>query len=158
MACFINHKRNDCRCRKCEKNRNEKYLFVQEDAFANFLVCADEQVKQLKENISAAPILRDGLYIKPSISYDNETNEIYITGAQVFYNGIKVFTVNELGRRLLIMADGVITINEMINKLDLHKNASDVGMFFVTLGQAGYLKNRIEIKLYENKNFVEEYV
>jgi hypothetical protein len=73
------------------------------------------------------------------------------------YNNILVFKVNEIGRQLLKMTDGKTTIDEMIRTLDLDEYASDIGMFFVTLGQNGYLKNRVEIILFETVNPTEEY-
>lgn len=104
---------------------------------------------------AVGPILKAGLTIRPMLSLEDEGNVAYPTGARALYNGAEVLTVNETGRRLLDMADGTVTIAEMVASLGLHETASEVGMFFVTLGQAGYLENRVEIELYETKSFVE---
>jgi len=157
MSCFFNRfrrKRDGGKCKKDEKNPNQsKHPFVEVET---------EQPEQTEENVTVpnnTPMLRDGLQIKPAISFKvkDNTNGVYITGAHAFYNGTKVFTVNELGMELLGMADGMTTVDEMIVKLDLYEQRSDVGMFFVALGQAGYLKNRFEIKLYETENIAEGY-
>lgn len=102
-----------------------------------------------------APALRDGLIIRPILSF-NSQNTIHFSGAHVTHDDMLVITVNEIGRELLSMADGKTTIDEMVETLGLKQNASEVGLFFVTLGQAGYLKNRIEIELYETRKFIEE--
>lgn len=102
-----------------------------------------------------APVLRDGLLIRPTISFRSPSIP-YFSGAHVMHEETHVITVNEIGRELLDMADGTNTLNDMVELLGLEKNASEVGLFFVALGEAGYLKNRIEITLYENKRYVEE--
>ncbi|MDR1540446.1 MAG: PqqD family protein [Clostridiales bacterium] len=86
------------------------------------------------------PILQDGLDIKPNSS-----------GASVFYDGQVMFTVNETGYKLLKLADGTKSVDSIVKNACLENSASDVGMFFVSLGKAGYLKNRVEIQLYENR-------
>ncbi|MDR1664049.1 MAG: PqqD family protein [Clostridiales bacterium] len=101
-----------------------------------------------------APALVDKLIISPILSFDEKNMPVF-SGAHVMRDGTRVITVNEIGRELLRMADGKTTIDEMIEAFELERIASEVGMFFVTLGQAGYLKNRIEIELYENRTYVE---
>jgi len=98
---------------------------------------------------SRGPILKDGLTIKPRLVFEEETALVYMVGADVFLDGALVFTVNEIGRELLKMADGSVTVDAMAESLGLATTASEVGMFFVKLGQAGYLKNRMEIVLFE---------
>ncbi|HEX3027881.1 MAG TPA: hypothetical protein VHT34_00920 [Clostridia bacterium] len=123
-----------------------------EDAFP-------DSAKPKKAEVFApnAPALRDGLLIRPTLSFN--TQDIpYLSGAHVMHDGTHVITVNEIGRKLLSMSDGTTTINDMVEMLGLEKNASEVGLFFVALGKSGYLKNRIEINLYETKSFVEEHV
>ncbi|NLI21307.1 MAG: twin-arginine translocation signal domain-containing protein [Clostridiales bacterium] len=69
------------------------------------------------------------------------------TGADVRQAGQLVFQVNRLGAQLLRMADGTHTLAEMAAALG---NEYDTAMFFVTLGKAGYLHNRVEVSVYEN--------
>jgi hypothetical protein len=115
-------------------------------------------VDSMKKNTAdiVGPVLVSGLSIKPLLSISSEHNTFYLSGAQVFFDGTEVFSVNETGRLLLNMADGSITVIEMVKRLGLEKDASDVGMFFVTLGQAGYLMNRVEIELYETHRYMED--
>jgi hypothetical protein len=103
----------------------------------------------MNQRAAVGPVLKDGLTIKPVMSLNLRTDSVYLKGARVFLNGIEVFTVNEMGRRLLSMADGTATLGDMIKELNLEKNAADAGMFFITLGEAGFLKNKVEIMLYE---------
>lgn len=116
-----------------------------------------EACKAPRTDAAAAvgPILKAGLSIRPMLSLEDETNVAFPTGARVLYNGTEVFTVNEAGRRLLGMADGTVPVVEMVARLGLYETASEVGMFFVALGRAGYLENRVEIELYETKTFAE---
>ncbi|MCL2337250.1 MAG: hypothetical protein FWC60_07500 [Firmicutes bacterium] len=103
----------------------------------------------------AGPVLQDGLIIRPQFTVDLATMSIYSSGADVFYQGTKVFSVNETGRQLLSLADGTLSIAEMVRELHLEENDSEAAMFFVTLGQSGFLKNRIEIEIYATKDFKE---
>ena len=67
-------------------------------------------------------------------------------GADVYRAGALAFQVNQPGARLLRMADGTHTLAEMAAALG---NEYDTAMFFVTLGKAGYLRNRVEVSVYE---------
>jgi hypothetical protein len=69
-------------------------------------------------------------------------------GAGVYFEGKRVLSVNRLGGQLLRMADGSATLNDIIKRTHTEKIASDVAMFFVFLSENGYLKNRVEVKLY----------
>lgn len=71
------------------------------------------------------------------------------SGAELRYRGETMFTVNEMGLRLLERADGTRTLDGIIEEAGASAVASDAAMFFVTLGQAGYLQNRVEVLLYE---------
>jgi len=102
-----------------------------------------------------APALMDGLQIQPSLSFDIQDIP-YLSGARVLHDGTHVITVNEPGRALISMADGKTTVDEMIERLGIdEENAFEAAMFFVALGKAGYLKNKYEIRLYENNEFIE---
>jgi hypothetical protein len=103
------------------------------------------------------PVLKDGLVIHPMVEFHGETH-FAASGAYITYNKNVVFKVNEIGRQLLSMADGKTTIDDMIRTLELDDRADDIGMFFVRLGQSGYLKNKVEITVYEYENPMEEYI
>jgi len=102
-----------------------------------------------KGQAAVGPVLQDGLSIKPHLAFDLQRNQIAPSGAEVYYNGALVLSVNETGRRLLCMADGAVTLGQMAEAVDLEMTAGEVGLFFVHLAQAGYLKNRIDMTLYE---------
>ncbi len=59
----------------------------------------------------------------------------------------KVFEVNELGAKLLAMADGRHDLGELARAGGGDEAA--VARFFLTLGQAGYLRDRIEVDMVE---------
>jgi hypothetical protein len=115
--------------------------------------CADRDIAD-----AVGPVLADGLTINPKFVFDGDATAGYRMGADVFLGDTLAFTVNEIGRRLLDMADGTVTLEEMVKIFDLEINASEAGMFFVTLSEAGYLKNRVAIKLFERMKFIEECV
>jgi hypothetical protein len=96
--------------------------------------------KALTPNVGTAvgPLLRDGLAILPDPG-----------GCCVYYQGRAMFKANAAGQRLLQHADGTQTLDEIISETGNTKQASDVAMFFVTLGQAGYLQNVVEVQLFE---------
>ena len=72
-------------------------------------------------------------------------------GGAVYYEGTLLFTVNDTGVRLLEMADGTNTLDHIIVASGTTDIAADTAMFFVTLGQAGYLQNRVEVQINEVK-------
>lgn len=88
---------------------------------------------------AAGPLLQKGLFVAPTAS-----------GANVSYGGQLLFTVNETGRKLLALADGTNCLDTIIKESGTEKNADETCMFFVTLGKAGYLQNRVEVRLYES--------
>lgn len=71
-----------------------------------------------------------------------------LSGADVYCAGQLAFQVNTPGAKLLAMADGTHTLDEMAAAVG---SDYDTAMFFVTLGQAGYLRNRVEVSVYENR-------
>lgn len=71
-------------------------------------------------------------------------------GADLLYGDACVFKVNESGRTLLSYADGRHTIAEIAQKSGTAQTADQVAMFFVTLGEAGYLQSKIEVNIVEN--------
>lgn len=89
----------------------------------------------LSEEIApVGPQLVDGLSIDRTDS-----------GAEVTSSGLLCFTVNEEGERLLRLADGSRTLEEIIRLSGLSSQAEAVVDFFLTLGQAGYLTARLEV-------------
>ncbi|NMA07654.1 MAG: PqqD family protein [Clostridiales bacterium] len=96
----------------------------------------------LKPNASTAlgPLPIEGLSLLPTSK-----------GADVLYEGRTAFTVNTTGAALLRLADGTRSLDEIIARAGASAYAADAAMFFVTLGQAGYLQNRVEVAIYENR-------
>lgn len=85
------------------------------------------------------PMLVDGLKIVPGPD-----------GADVYYGAQKVFVVNAPGRRLLQKADGLHTMDALVQAGGGEVAAERTAMFFVTLGKAGYLRNRVEVTIVEH--------
>ena len=67
-------------------------------------------------------------------------------GASVNVGDELCFTVNEPGLKLLKMADGTRTLNEIIEESGMAENAEPVADFFIALGEAGFLTARLEVK------------
>jgi len=138
-------------CLNCGRIREEGHDFIQDGNFTVCSICGEKTACVEADSPDAiGPVLQDGLKIRPKLRFDFETNSLYPAGADVYFADTKVLSVNEMGRQLLEMADGTVTIDEMAQELDMKKTSAEIGMFFVTLGQSGYLKNRIEIMLYES--------
>ena len=83
---------------------------------------------------AVGPLLADGLELLPISD-----------GAEVSYQGMTCFTVNNAGARLLRFADGRHTIEEITARAGLESQAEAVADFYITLGKAGYLRNRVEV-------------
>ena len=97
-----------------------------------------EQALAPTAQTAVGPLLVPGLDILP-------TGE----GGTVSYGGEPLFTVNGTGLALLRCADGARSLDAVIKEAGVAEAASDAAMFFVTLGKAGYLQNRVEVSLYE---------
>jgi len=152
------HSWSGCVCGRCGKTRDEGHDFVRDGIFTVCTICGEKKACYNGEEPAAAgPVLQDGLSIKPRLRFDYETNSLCPSGADVFFGDKKVLSVNELGRQLLDMADGTFTTDEMAIKLNIGDAAPQIGMFFVKLGQSGYLKDRFEMMLYENSGFVGDF-
>lgn len=89
---------------------------------------------------AVGPLMIEGLSFLPTLS-----------GADVLYREQTAFTVNSTGATLLRLADGTRSLDDIIHDADCESCAADAALFFVTLGQAGYLQNRVEVTLYENR-------
>ena len=70
-------------------------------------------------------------------------------GAEAVYAGQTCFTVNEDGLRLLTLADGRHTLEEIIRQSGMAANANGVFDFFQVLGDAGYLTAILEVNKIE---------
>ena len=68
-----------------------------------------------------------------------------LDGGDAYVDGELAFKVNGLGYRLLKYADGRHTIEAVIKKLDRPDIAEDIVDFYITLGKAGFLQNRVEV-------------
>ena len=84
----------------------------------------------------AGVALQDGLSVVPVAE-----------GAEVRYDGELMFTVNEPGRRLLALTDGAMPLDVMFEKAGLHGQVAAACLFLAALGEAGYLKNRVEFNI-----------
>lgn len=86
------------------------------------------------EGKNVGPRLKDGFKIVRTES-----------AAEITYGGETCFIVNEKGLELLSLADGRHSLEEVIRAAGLDENAGPAADFFLTLGQAGYLQNRLEV-------------
>ncbi len=87
---------------------------------------------------AVGPLLAEGL-----------TVETVTHGADVYVRGLLAFQVNHSGNRLLRYADGRHTLARIITLAQCEGQAAAAAAFFITLGQAGYLQNKIEVNLVE---------
>ena len=71
--------------------------------------------------------------------------------AEAYLNGKLVFRANDVGAKLLRLADGSRTLEQIIDAAECRGTAGDCVSFFVTLGKAGYLENRIEVNQFERR-------
>ena len=83
---------------------------------------------------AVGPLLADGLELLPLSD-----------GAEVSCQGLSCFTVNAAGARLLRLANGRNTLEAIIARTGMEAQAEAVADFFITLGKAGYLQNRVEV-------------
>jgi len=87
---------------------------------------------------SVGPMLADGLKIETGIN-----------GANVYSRGLLAFRVNSTGARLLRYADGSKRLEQIIALAGCQSEAAAAAGFFITLGKAGYLQNKIEVNMVE---------
>ncbi len=83
---------------------------------------------------AVGPLLVDGLDLLPLPD-----------GAEVSYRGVTCFTVNGAGARLLRLANGRNTLEAIVARTGMEARAEAVADFYITLGKAGYLRNRVEV-------------
>ncbi len=72
-------------------------------------------------------------------------------GAEVYQDGALAFRVNKTGAELLRRADGTKTLNELIRLAGCEGCSGAAASFFITLGKAGYLQNRVEVDMVERR-------
>jgi len=97
------------------------------------------------------PLLKPGLLITTITIFDGD-NIPLVTSGQVTFEGVTVIRVNEVGKSLLEMANGKTTVDEMIESLSLEDFSAEVAMFFVKLGQSGFLQEKFEVEIYKKDN------
>ena len=70
-----------------------------------------------------------------------------------YFEETHLFNVDETGAALIELADGNLTLEEIASaagaSLGSQVNPADVAAFFVSLGQAGFLKNTVLVNLVE---------
>ena len=70
-----------------------------------------------------------------------------------YFEETHLFNVDETGAALIELADGNLTLEEIASaagaSLGFQVNPADVAAFFVSLGQAGFLKNTVLVNLVE---------
>ena len=138
------------------KKRNVNTDKISKDEPSGNDIFEKDDKPYLKVSDAVGPIVREGLVIKPVITLPPGLDTAFVTGACAFIDGTEVFTVNKTGMILLDMADGTVTVEEMAERLEMKNDAFEIAMFFLVLGQAGYLENRVELKIYENHLFTED--
>lgn len=62
------------------------------------------------------------------------------------------FEVDKTGAQLVLRSDGTRSIQQLAGQVGLGDQCGEVAQFFVTLGQAGYLANRVEVELVQYKS------
>lgn len=66
----------------------------------------------------------------------------------LYHDDQLVFRVNEPGARLLSLADGSTPFETIMARTDLG-TSEDIAYFFVSLGEAGYLEQQVQVSLVE---------
>lgn len=94
------------------------------------LLTPDEEAAPLH----VGPCLAEGLTFVPSEEY-----------TQAFYNDVPVFSVNRPGERLIRLADGSRTLEDIVAVSRDFSTDEATADFFLTLAQAGWLQDRLEV-------------
>ena len=72
-----------------------------------------------------------------------------------YYGDTHIFNVDALGAELIMLADGSRTledINSQAERLTASAlSSAGIAEFYVALGQAGYLQNKVLVTIYENQ-------
>ena len=83
---------------------------------------------------AVGPLLADGLDLLPAAS-----------GFEVIYQGKTCFIVNDAGAKLLRLANGRYTLEDIIRRTGMEEQSEAVADFYIALSKAGYLQNRVEV-------------
>ena len=95
----------------------------------------------------ASPESAEGPVMVPGISLvEREADSGTVDG---YYGDTHLFSVDARGAQLIRLADGDLTIDDLAAALEPTGSPADVASFFVTLGQAGYLRNTVLVNLVE---------
>jgi hypothetical protein len=71
-------------------------------------------------------------------------------GVDAFVGTTRVFSANQTGTILLAAADGMHTLDEIVSESGGQIDPVEAALFYVELGKAGYLQNRVEVALVEH--------
>ncbi|MCL2504157.1 MAG: hypothetical protein FWE94_06140 [Coriobacteriia bacterium] len=71
-------------------------------------------------------------------------------GVDAFVGDVHVFSANETGAILLAAADGTRTLDEIVAEVGGSIGPVEAALFYIELGEAGYLQNRVEVALVEH--------
>ena len=83
---------------------------------------------------------------------DSDLDILQLGGeTEAYLDGQLVFRANAAGGKLLRLADGSRTLEQIIETAGCKETAGDCANFFITLGRAGYLENRIEVNQFERR-------
>lgn len=83
---------------------------------------------------------------------DSDLDILQLGGeTEAYLDGQLVFRANAVGGKLLRLADGSRTLEQIIEAAGCQQTAGDCANFFITLGKAGYLENRIEVNQFERR-------
>ncbi|NLG10830.1 MAG: hypothetical protein GX562_04810 [Coriobacteriaceae bacterium] len=100
------------------------------------------------------------------ISIDAAVGPVMIAGIQLlsddlrdtvlgFFADTHVFNIDKIGAELIMLADGSRSLGQIAKEASILVSSpldgAGVAEFFVTLGQAGYLQNKVYISLFENR-------
>ena len=89
-------------------------------------------------NQPRGPLLAEGITFVPTPE-----------GVDAFVGGTHVFSANQAGAVLLASADGTRSLDEIVAQAQDGIDPVEAALFYIELGKAGYLQNRVEVALVE---------
>ena len=84
-----------------------------------------------------------GPRVREGLSYREDGESI-----TAYYDGEPVLITNRSGMKLMEMADGSRSLEELMRFEETGKEREAIADFFLSLGQAGWLSNRLEVYKY----------
>ena len=84
-----------------------------------------------------------GPKVKDGLSFTDDGESI-----RAFYDGEAVLVTNREGMRLMKLADGSRSLDDLIRLEAAGGNGEEIADFFLALGQSGWLSNRLEVRKY----------